>query len=57
MKLDFAAIAHLSPLPVLHGERVRVRGGTNLWCKQLPLTPTLSPLSAGMGRGRSGESS
>ncbi len=35
----------------LNGERVRVRGGHTLRAKNLPLTPTLSPLSAKMGRG------
>ena len=37
--------------PPLRGERVRARGGNRLRRKQPPLTPALSPLSAGMGRG------
>ena len=35
------------PLPVLHGERVRVRGRSLLRRLRLPLTPTLSPLKDG----------
>jgi hypothetical protein len=37
------------PLPLLHGERARVRGKALLRRLWLPLTPTLSP-QAGRGR-------
>jgi hypothetical protein len=41
------------PLPALCGERARVRGGVKCRGLRLPLTPTLTPLTA-MGRERSG---
>jgi len=37
----------LLPLPVFHGESVRVWGGNERWSKRLPLTLTLSPLKSG----------
>ncbi|OJU25477.1 MAG: hypothetical protein BGN89_01050 [Alphaproteobacteria bacterium 64-6] len=46
MDLAFAAGAAMSLLPVLYGERVRVRGGSTYQRQRMPppLTPTLSPL-------------
>src|SRR5439155_18446976 len=41
------SVTSLSPLPVLHGERVRVRASRLLRRLMLPLTPTLSPLKSG----------